>query len=187
MLKKCGNTQKIYIKFILIFEIKILILKIFLCYNVDMEKDKTVLCYIEQDNQYLMIYRNKKKNDLNEGKWLGIGGHIEQNETPDMALIREVKEETNLDIDHYLFRGIIYFQNDDYKEEMFLYTVDKFHGEIKECDEGDLHFISKDKICDLNIWEGDKIFLEYIKNNEPYFELELIYKGKKLYAQKRIK
>lgn len=149
--------------------------------------EKTVLCYIEKDNQYLMIYRNKKKNDLNGNKWIGVGGHLEKDETPDDALLREVKEETNLDLISYQLRGLIYFQNDDFKEVMYLYTADKFVGEIKECNEGELHFIDKDKILDLNIWEGDKIFLEYLKNNEPYFELELIYGDKKLISSRRIK
>ena len=92
-----------------------------------MEKkiDETVLCYIEKDQDYLMIYRNKKENDMSEGKWMGVGGHIEKGETPDEALIREVKEETNLTLLSYEMRGIIYFQNDDYEEVMYLYTSDK--------------------------------------------------------------
>ncbi len=151
-----------------------------------MKIDKTVLCYIEKDNQYLMIYRNKKKNDLSEGKWMGVGGHIEEGESPDLALVREVKEETNLDLLSYSLRGLIYFQNDDYQEIMYLYTSDNYKGEIGECNEGELYFIPKEKVLTLNIWEGDKIFLKYLKDNEPFFKLKLTYKDKKLVEAKRL-
>ncbi len=149
--------------------------------------DKTVLCYIEKDNQFLMIYRNKKENDLNEGKWLGVGGHIEKDETPSQALLREVKEETNLDLLRYELRGLIYFQNNDYKEAMYLYTSSEFKGDIKECNEGELHFINKKDVLNLNLWDGDRIFLKYLEDDEPYFELELIYSDKKLIKATRIK
>ncbi len=142
--------------------------------------EKTVLCYIEKDQQYLMLYRNKKKNDLSEGKWMGVGGHIENGETPDMALIREVKEETNLDLLSYTMNGIVYFQNDEYKEVMYVYTSDAFKGNIKECNEGELHFIPKNQISSLNIWEGDKVFLKYLEDKNSFFQLRLIYQGKKL-------
>lgn len=147
---------------------------------------RTVLCYIEKNKQYLLIYRNKKKNDLNEGKWIGVGGHIETNETPDQALLREVKEETNLDLLSFKLRGLIYFQNNDFKEVMYLYTSNEFVGNIKECNEGELHFINKSDILNLNLWEGDRIFLKYLDDDEPYFELELIYENKKLIKVTRL-
>ena len=120
----------------------------------------TVLCYIEKDNKYLMLYRNKKNNDLNKGKWLGIGGHIEENETPEAALLREVKEETGLTLLEYKRRGYIKFINDDYEEEMFLFTASKYEGKLIDCLEGELHFIDKEKIFNLNLWEGDIYFLK---------------------------
>ena len=153
-----------------------------------MEKtiDETVLCYIEKDQDYLMIYRNKKENDMSEGKWMGVGGHIEKGETPDEALIREVKEETNLTLLSYEMRGIIYFQNDDYEEVMYLYTSDKYEGTLSDCNEGDLYFIPKNQISSLPIWEGDKIFLKYLEDDEPFFKLKLIYKDKELDQAERL-
>ena len=117
---------------------------------------------------------------------MGVGGHIEKGETPDEALIREVKEETNLTLLSYEMRGIIYFQNDDYEEVMYLYTSDKFEGSISECNEGDLYFISKKQITSLPIWEGDKIFLKYLEDDEPFFKLKLIYKDKELVQAERL-
>lgn len=149
--------------------------------------DKTVLTYIEKDNKYLMLYRNKKENDLNEGKWIGIGGHIEKGETPDMAMIREVKEETGLDVISYKYRGLVHFASDDYQEIMYLYTVDSFKGELIECDEGTLEFIPKDNILSLNMWEGDKYFINLIKDDVSDFEIELFYSKDRLTHYRRIK
>ena len=61
-----------------------------------MKSPLTTLCYMEKDGKYLMLYRNKKENDVNEGKWIGIGGHFEEGESPDECLLREVYEETDL-------------------------------------------------------------------------------------------
>lgn len=148
--------------------------------------EKTVLCYIEKDDMYLMLYRNKKSNDLNANKWIGIGGHIEKGETQDDALLREVKEETNLLLLDYKLRGKIFFQSGDFEEIMFLYTASGFQGKIKECNEGELHFIKKKEVLKLNLWEGDRIFLDYLSNDEPYFELKLVYDGDKLVFSERL-
>lgn len=136
---------------------------------------ETVLCYIEKDGKYLMLFRNKKENDINSGKYIGVGGHIELGETKEEALIREVKEETNLDVINYEYFGKVFFKDDDFEENMYLFTVTKFKGELKECDEGELHWINKENILDVPHWEGDKYFLEKIKNNEKGFEMSLIY------------
>ena len=140
---------------------------------------ETVLCYIEKNDEYLMLHRNKEADDMNTGKWLGIGGHIEENESPDEAVIREVLEETGLTLQAYKKAGIVDFVNDDYIERMHLYTADKFAGEMIECDEGELSWIPKNKILSLNIWEGDRVFLEKLSKNEPYFEIRLIYNNDK--------
>lgn len=142
---------------------------------------ETVLCYIEKDNSYLMLYRNKRENDMNHGKWLGIGGHIEEGESSDMALVREVYEETGLKLNSYKKRGIVYFYNDEYKEKMYLYTSCDFSGKLIDCNEGELKFIPKDKLYDLEMYEGDQYFLNrLLKNDERYFELALYYKNDKL-------
>lgn len=148
---------------------------------------QTVLVYIDINNQYLLLFRNKKKVDVNKGKWIGVGGHVEKNETPDDALIREIKEETGYQVEEYQKRGIVYFSCEDIKEEMHLYVVTKVSGELIECDEGELKFFDKDKMFDLPMWEGDKIFLKYLLEDEPYFELQLDYKNDHLINSKRLK
>ena len=142
--------------------------------------DKTVLCYIEKDNSYLMLFRNKKKEDINKGKWIGIGGHLGQNETKEEALLREVKEETGLTLNNFIYRGEILFVNNDFKEVMYLYTSSDYSGEIIECDEGELKWISFKDIPSLNLWEGDRIFLRKLINSESIINLELYYENDKL-------
>ena len=148
---------------------------------------ETVLAYLKKDHQYLLLYRNKKLNDINEGKWIGVGGHIEKGETPEDALIREIKEETNLDVLSYQKRGLVYFINNDFSEVMHLYIVDSFKGELKDCDEGELRYVDIDEMKELPMWEGDKIFLQYLLDNSPYFELELVYDGDKLISSRKLK
>lgn len=138
---------------------------------------KTTLCYIEKDGSYLMLHRTKKKNDVNEGKWIGIGGKFLPGETSEECLIREAKEETGLDLISYKLKGIVTFLSDIYDdEEMYLYVCDEFSGELSQCDEGELKWIKKEAVSLLNLWEGDRIFLKLLSDNHPYFTLCLKYK-----------
>ena len=139
------------------------------------KSDLTTLCYIIKDNKMLMMLRNKKENDINEGKWIGVGGHFEFGESPEECLIREVREETGLTLKNYKKRGIITFCYGSFVEYMHLYTSDSFEGDIIDCDEGELKWIDIDNVLALNIWEGDKIFLGYLIDNEPFFSIKLIY------------
>ncbi len=129
-----------------------------------------------------MLNRAGKKHDLNEGKWIGVGGKVEEKETPERCAIREAYEETGLKLTDIRFRGIVYFISDEYESEfMFLYTSDRFSGEPKtESDEGILEWIDIDKVASLKIWEGDKLFLELLRKDAPLFEMELRYEGDKL-------
>lgn len=154
--------------------------------RVDRKYIETVLCYIERDNKYLMLLRNKRENDYNEGKWLGIGGHLEYNEEPDDCLVREVMEETGITLLDYTKRAILYFINDDYTELIHLYTSNSFSGFIKPCDEGTLAWIEKDKIFTLPIWEGDKVFLSEMMKDSSYFEMELYYEHNIFKGSKKI-
>ena len=142
--------------------------------------DKTVMIYLEKDNQYLMLYRNKKKKDINKNKYIGVGGHVEKGETPDEAVVREVKEETGLDLLSFVRRGLVYFVLNGYEEEMYIYTSLDFKGELIECNEGELSWIDKDNVMSLPIWEGDKYFLKHLLEDEKYFEMRLIYENDKL-------
>ena len=141
----------------------------------------TTLCYIEKDNKYLMLNRNKKKNDINEGKWIGVGGHIEKGESPYDCILREVYEETGLKVSDVKLRGHLTFvQNNDFTEYIWLFSAYDYEGEIKECDEGVLKWIDKDRVFDLNLWEGDKVFLKYLDEKKEFFSLKLEYMGEKL-------
>ncbi|MCR5468503.1 MAG: 8-oxo-dGTP diphosphatase [Lachnospiraceae bacterium] len=141
----------------------------------------TTLVYIEKDGKYLMLHRTKKQQDPNANKWIGVGGHFEENETPVECALREVKEETNLILTEYRFRGIVTFISDKYETEyMHLFTATEFTGELSECDEGELKWIDKGEILNLNLWEGDKVFLKYLLDDEDAFFLKLEYEGDKL-------
>jgi len=141
----------------------------------------TTLCYIEKDNCYLMLHRTTKENDENHDKWIGIGGHFEFQESPEDCLIREVKEETGLSLLNYDFRGIVTFISDDHPAEyMHLYTSNSFSGTVSDCKEGQLEWIPIDKICTLNLWAGDRLFLDLLSQNVPFFSLKLVYKNGQL-------
>lgn len=146
-----------------------------------MEKQKpqlTTLCYIEKNNSYLMLHRITKKNDINHDKWIGVGGHFEFHESPEDCLLREVKEETGLTLDSFRFRGIVTFLSDNEPAEyMCLYTSDDFNGNLIDCDEGKLEWVPFEKIESLELWEGDKIFLQLLKENAPFFSLKLVYQN----------
>ena len=136
----------------------------------------TTLCYIERDGSYLMMHRTKKEKDINKDKWIGIGGHFEYGESPDECLLREVDEETGLTLTSYTARGIITFiYGENVVEYMHLYTADGFTGEIHDCDEGELVWIRKEKVMELPIWEGDKIFFRLLNERRDFFSLKLIY------------
>ena len=145
-------------------------------------RNLTTLCYIEKDNCYLMLHRVSKKNDINKDKWIGIGGHFLQNESPEECLLREAKEETGLTLTSYRFRGIVTFITDGLPkaEYMHLYTADGFEGELISCDEGTLEWIPKKEIYNLNLWEGDRIFHKLLDEEAPFFSLKLTYKGNQL-------
>ena len=140
----------------------------------------TSLCYITRGNEVLMLHRVKKKNDINHDKWIGIGGKFEENEAPDECLLREVREETGLTLTAWRCRGIVTFLSENDGEYMYLFTADGFEGELKECDEGDLQWVSREFLDELPKWEGDKIFLELLWQDAPFFLLTLRYQGDKL-------
>lgn len=138
----------------------------------------TTLCHIEKDGCYLMLHRIKKENDLNHDKWIGIGGKFEDKESPEECNLREVYEETGLTLKDAEYRGIVTFVSDKWETEyMHIFYSDSFSGKIKDCDEGVLEWVRKERLFSLPIWEGDKIFLRLLEENAPFFSLKLEYKG----------
>jgi len=140
----------------------------------------TSLCYITRGNEVLMLHRVKKKNDINHDKWIGIGGKFEAEESPDECLLREVKEETGLTLTSWKCRGVITFLSDQGGEYMYLFTADAFEGKLKECEEGDLQWVSREFLYNLPMWAGDKIFLDLLWQDAPFFLLTLRYEGDRL-------
>ena len=141
----------------------------------------TTLCYIRRGEDYLMLHRIKKENDLNHDKWIGIGGKFEDKESPEDCLLREAYEETGLTLTDYRYRGIVTFVSDRWPTEyMHLFTADGYEGELKECDEGVLEWLPRQKLRDLPHWEGDLIFLDLIEQDVPFFSLKLCYEGESL-------
>lgn len=141
----------------------------------------TTLCYIEKDDKYLMLHRVKKVNDENHDKWIGVGGKFEPGESPEDCLLREVKEETGLTLTKYSLRGIVTFVSDEYGTEyMHLFTATEYEGSLQSCEEGELVWVPKTDIEQLNLWEGDKVFFQLLEESEDFFSLKLRYEGEKL-------
>lgn len=138
----------------------------------------TTLCYILRGDEVLMLHRIKKKNDINQGKWIGIGGKFEPGESPDACLLREAREETGLTLTSWRCRGVITFLSDvDEGEYMYLFTADGFTGELAVCDEGELQWVPREFLGALPHWEGDRIFLDLMWADAPFFLLTLRYRG----------
>lgn len=138
----------------------------------------TTLCYLEKDGKYLMLHRTAKKNDMNKDKWIGVGGHFEQDESPEECLLREVREETGYTLTSWKFRGLVTFVSGDGETEyMSLFTADGFTGTPIPCSEGELEWVEKEDVLKLNIWEGDKVFLKLLNEENEFFSLKLVYDG----------
>ena len=146
----------------------------------------TTLCYIEKEGKYLMLHRVKKHHDINAGKWIGVGGHVENGETPEECLLREVKEETGLVLTAYRLRGLVTFLSDVCEPElMCVFTADAFDGEMIECEEGELAWVEKSDVLARPTWEGDRVFLErLLSGDERFFSIKLRYEGDKLVEKK---
>ncbi len=140
----------------------------------------TTLCYLENEKgEYLMLHREKKDHDLNRDNGVGVGGKFEGTESPDECLVREVREETGLTLTAFRFRGVVTFLSDEWEGEyMYLFTADRWTGEmVRDCDEGVLEWVPKDKVRSLPIWEGDNIFLRLLEEDRPAFLLTMEYRG----------
>jgi len=139
------------------------------------------LCYVKKDNKTLMLHRIKKENDMHEGKWNGLGGKLENGESPEECVIREVKEESGLEIKNPKLKGILTFPAFDGIDDwyVFVFIAEEFKGELIDSPEGKLEWIDDDKLTQLNLWEGDKLFLEWL-NEDKCFSGKFIYENGKL-------
>ncbi len=140
------------------------------------------LCYVldKKNNKTLMIHRVKKENDYHSGKWNGLGGKFDSGESPEECAIREVYEESGLKIKEPRMHGFITFPNFDGKDDwyVFIFTADNFGGNITDSNEGNLEWIPNEKLAALNLWDGDKIFIEWL-SQEKFFSAKFIYEAGK--------
>lgn len=149
------------------------------------EIKQTTLCYLEKDGKYLMLYRNKKKADANEGKWIAVGGKFEKGESPEECMKREVFEETGLEVKRYRYAGVVTFLSDTWPTEMMhLFVCNEFAGNEITCSEGELRWVLKEDVPKLPMWEGDRLFLKLLVDEEPFFSLKLRYEGESLVEAK---
>lgn len=138
----------------------------------------TSLIYIEQNNCYLLLHRVKKEKDVNKDKWIGVGGKFLAGETPEQCAKRETLEETGLTLIEPEYRGIVDFKSVGWPEErMHLFWADRFEGSLKDCAEGTLEWVPKEKMDQLPQWEGDRIFMRLLEERAPFFHLQLAYEG----------
>lgn len=136
----------------------------------------TTLCYVEQNGCYLMLHRVKKDQDENAGKWIGIGGHLEENESPEECIRREAREEAGIALTALRLRGIITFILPDWGNELtFLYTAQTQSDALPDCPEGVLRWVPVEQVPSLPLWEGDKVFLPLLRTREDCFSLKLTY------------
>lgn len=138
---------------------------------------ETTLCYIFRGEDCLLLHRNKKVEDINQGKWIGVGGKIQQGETAEGCLLREVLEETGLTLTDFAYRGVVFFQSSDWSEQMHLYTATEWTGEFTPCDEGTFVWRPFTDLFTLERWAGDDVFLRLIQEDAPFFHVTLEYEG----------
>ena len=138
----------------------------------------STLCYIQRDNCYLMLHRVKKQHDVNEGKWIGVGGKLEENESPEECIAREVREETGLALIHPRMRGLLTFISPGWDSEIiFLYTSEAEGEMITDCNEGNLKWVPLEDVPKLNLWLGDRVFLDMLLKTERFFSIKFVYDG----------
>lgn len=134
--------------------------------------------YLQHNGCWLMMLRDRKENDVNHGKWIGVGGKTEAGETPRQCMCREIREETGIVIpeNHLLFRGTLLFHYADEEEKIWIYTAETADTGIADCREGTLRWIPENEIFSLELWEGDRIFLRrLLSGQDGTFSLDLFY------------
>lgn len=142
---------------------------------------QTTLCYLMKDEQILLMHRNKKSNDPNQNKWIGVGGHVKRDETVEDAMKREVFEETGYILHQFIYHGVVFFNSNQFESEiMHLYSSHDFSGLLTDSIEGSLKWVNRSSVFDLNLWEGDHIFLTYMLEFKPFFHLTLNYEKDRL-------
>jgi 8-oxo-dGTP diphosphatase len=139
------------------------------------------LCYVKADGQTLMIHRIKKKNDMHQGKWNGLGGKLNPGESPEECVIREVREESGLIITNPQLKGILTFPAFANDEDWyaFVFVAHEYNGQLIDSEEGNLQWVADEELLNLDLWEGDRVFI-------PWLERPGFFSGKFIYREGRL-
>ncbi len=142
------------------------------------------LVYLRVAGKTLMVHRNKKPGDMHEGLWNGLGGKLEEGETPEECAVREVREETGLVIAEPALRGILTFPHNVGRGKeawyVFVFEANGYEGkQRKESAEGDLEWVADGKLLGLPLNEGDYIWLPWVLERK-FFSGRFLYEDRKL-------
>lgn len=134
------------------------------------------LVYVKRPGQTLMLHRVKRQHDMHQGKWNGLGGKLEPGETPEECAVREVAEESGLQIAAPALRGFLTFPGFSAGEDWycFVFVARTFTGELIDSAEGVLAWIDDDRLLELPLWPGDRIFLPWL-DQERFFSAKFVY------------
>jgi len=144
------------------------------------------------ESKILMIHRvDSAGTDFHSGKWNGLGGKCELDESPPQTAKRETLEEAGIELNESEFipLGVLQFPNfkpaqlglpdspgskracgEDWIVFVFTANVpeDRLAEIKKTCDEGELHWKDVSELESLNVWPGDRHFLSYVKAGTPF-------------------
>lgn len=139
------------------------------------------LCYVRENGRTLMIHRTKKRNDMHQGKWNGLGGKLEAGESPEECARREIQEESGLNVDRLTLKGVLTFPEFSKGEDWyaFIFEACGVSGEMIDSPEGVLEWVPDGQILELNLWEGDRIFIPWL-SQEKFFSGKFIYRDGEL-------
>lgn len=148
--------------------------------SIEMRREMTkqaTICYIDNGHELLLMYRNKKPNDVHEGKWISVGGKLEAGETPDECARREILEETGLVVKKMDFKGMITFPDFTPNEDWYTYVfkITEFEGQLIDCVEGTLEWVPYDQVLSKPTWEGDYEIFKWILEDAPFFSAKFVY------------
>ncbi len=131
-----------------------------------------------EGDKCLLLHRNKKEQDLSQDKWIGVGGKLEEDESPEEGIHREILEETGLTVQTLRYRGIVTFVSHGLEGEFIhLFTGHSPKGTLKSCEEGTLVWRPFTDLFSLPRWAGDDIFLKLLQEDSNFFSLKLTYRG----------
>lgn len=141
---------------------------------------KATMVYLLRDNQVLFLVR-KKKNDTThkQGMYLSIGGKIEPGESILESAIREIREESTIEVSNLELRGVLHFVNwgaDRHDWVDFVFVGSDFKGDPQNGNEGSFEWVNQDSLENIPLYESNKQFLpEILKSN--FVVMEYIYDG----------